>query len=230
MTSVWRVHTVVFDVDDTLYDEKQFVEGGFAAVDAWLQARHGAVGFESAARRIFASGRRGRIFNEALESLEMPAMPEFIAEMIEVYRGHSPKLQLLPDAEIALQWAMDSGLQVALITDGTASVQRRKLKALDLDHRISCQVVTDELGGKEFWKPHPAAFLRVMDAYPGKRGGYVYVADNPRKDFIAPRQLGWRTIRVRRPGGEHASCEASAGENADLEVETLTALPTILAS
>jgi putative hydrolase of the HAD superfamily len=229
MTSVWRVHTVVFDVDDTLYDEKQFVEGGLAAVDAWLRARHGTVGFESVARRIFVSGRRGRIFNEALELLELPATPEFIAEMIGVYRGHSPKLQLLPDAEIALQWAIDSGLQIALITDGPASVQRRKIKALNLDQRILCQVVTDELGGENFWKPHPAAFLRVMDEYPGERDGYVYVADNPRKDFIAPRQLGWRTIRVRRPGGEHATCDASADENADLEVETLTVLPTILA-
>jgi putative hydrolase of the HAD superfamily len=229
MTSERRVHTVVFDLDDTLYEEKQFVESGFAAVDQWLLARHGTGGFESTARRIFASGQRGRIFNEALEWLELPATPELIAEMLEVYRGHSPDLQLLPDAEIALRWVTESGLRVGLITDGPSSMQRRKIRALGLDERISCQVVTDELGGREFWKPHPAAFMRVMDAYPGDRDGYVYVADNPRKDFIAPRQLGWMTIRVRRPGGEHETYTGSAGETADMEVESLTELPAILA-
>jgi len=228
MPSRWPVHTVVFDLDDTLYAEKDFVHGGFAAVDAWLRANHDTSGFEAEALKLFVAGHRGRIFNEALELLRLQATPELVAAMIEVYRSHRPLLQLFLDAAQVLQWATGAGLAVALITDGFASVQRRKIEALGLDKQIACCVVTDELGGKAFWKPHPAAFLRVMDVHPGIPAGYVYVADNPRKDFIAPRQLGWRSIRIRRAGAEQARYEGAVHENAEVEISSLSDLPKLL--
>lgn len=230
MDSRWPVHTVVFDLDDTLYAEKGFVLSGFAAVDAWLRTNHGATGFETEARKLFAAGHRGRIFDEALELVRTRATPQLIAAMIEIYRNHRPVLRLFPDADQGLGWAASAGLKLALITDGFGSVQRRKIAALDLDTRVPCCVVTDELGGRDFWKPHPAAFLRVMETHPGPRSGYVYVADNPHKDFIAPRELGWRSVRIRRAGGEHAAYEGAEHENAEVEISTLTDLSALLVS
>ena len=57
------VHTLVFDLDDTLYAERDFVISGFHAVDLWLRERRGVKGFAEAAGKIFAAGRRCRIFD-----------------------------------------------------------------------------------------------------------------------------------------------------------------------
>jgi len=54
------------------------------------------------------------------------------------------------------------------------------------------------------------------------------VADNPRKDFIGARQLGWRTVRVLRPAGEHAGYSPTPAEAADADITTLLTLKQLL--
>jgi putative hydrolase of the HAD superfamily len=39
------IRCVVFDVDDTLYLERDYVRSGFDSVGAWLQRDSGVVGF-----------------------------------------------------------------------------------------------------------------------------------------------------------------------------------------
>jgi len=228
MSEPWRLHTVVFDLDDTLYPEADFVNSGFGAVDSWLRANHGVEGFEERARALFAAGHRGRIFDAVLETLPEQLPLALVPTLVEVYRSHRPQLRLFPDAQHAFDWVTVVNLGAALVTDGYSQVQRNKIAALGLAARLGSCIVTDELGGRDFWKPHPEAFRRVMTAHPGPAAGYVYVADNPRKDFIAPRQLGWRTLRVRRPGGEHASYEGTAHESAEREIVSLASLPELV--
>ena len=145
-----------------------------------------------------------------------------VGELIRIYRAHRPDLQLLPDAEAALAWTRPR-FALALISDGFLEVQQAKAAALGLGARLDTLVFTDGWG-REHWKPSPRAFQRVMERHPGPAGGYVYIADNPRKDFIAPRQLGWRTIRVRRAGGEHADYEARPDEASEREMADLFGL------
>ena len=224
MSEPWPIHTIVFDLDDTLYRESDFVRSGFFAADAWLRRERGIHGFLDPAQRLFAAGQRGTIFNQVLAEVGVLESDALVRTLIAVYREHEPALSLEPEAEAVLAWS-ENRFRLALITDGFAAVQARKIRALGLDCRIACRIITDEMG-REFWKPHPAAFRRVMEALPGPADGFVYVADNPRKDFIAPRELGWRTLRLRRPGGEHSTYEASENEAAEREVASLAELPS----
>ena len=43
---------------------------------------------------------------------------------------------------------------------------------------------------------------------------YIYISDNPKKDFIAPKKLGWKTLRYKNPNGIYRDIENSA----DIEV------------
>ena len=226
MNESWPVHTVVFDLDDTLYPEREFVFSGFQAVEEWLQEKHRVPGFADVARKIFAAGRRGKIFDEALPLLGMQPTPERVAELLEVYRMHQPRIGFFPDAAEILEWA-GRHFQLALITDGYAAVQARKIRALGLEKYISRRVITDELG-REFWKPSLEPYRRVMAQSPGPADGYVYIGDNPRKDFIGARQLGWRTVRVRRAEGEHADYQPIATEAAEAEIVNLLSLRQLL--
>jgi putative hydrolase of the HAD superfamily len=227
MTEPWRIHTVVFDLDDTLYPERDYVLSGFAAVDRWLCDHRGLDGFREQAESLFSNGSRGRIFDEALMALGQSPDPELITGMVETYRQHVPQLSLCSDAAEALGWATEAGFNLGLITDGYQGVQERKVSALGLAARIPCRIVTDALG-REFWKPSPEAFRRVMAHYGGEASGFVYVADNPRKDFIGARTLGWRTVRIRRQGGEHSAYEPSDIEAAEKEITSLRELKSLL--
>ena len=54
---------------------------------------------------------------------------------------------------------------------------------------------------------------------------FIYIGDNPAKDFISPKQLGWSTARVLRPGSEHEkTAPRSSSHAAAIEMRSLTEL------
>ncbi len=214
-----KYRCVVFDLDDTLYLERDYVRSGFRAVGEWVRERWGEPRFSELAWRHFLEGVRGTIFNRALEDLGLPADPEVISEAVRVYREHVPDIALLPDARECLQ-RLRGRFFLGVITDGPLVSQRRKAEALGLPRLVDHILYTAELG-EGFGKPHPRAF-EEMQRRAGVRGERcVYIADNPRKDFIAPRQLGWGAIRIVREGGIYAGVESPEGQDAEWTVSDL---------
>src|SRR5690625_4654592 len=89
---------VVFDMDDTLCLERDYVLSGFAAVGEHLQAYHGLKYFYETATAHFEQGHRGNIFNSALDELKFSYDAAFIQTLVRIYREHKPGIQLLPKA------------------------------------------------------------------------------------------------------------------------------------
>lgn len=199
---------LVFDLDDTLYSEREFVLSGFAAVDAWLAQRHGLAGFGAEATRLFEAGTRGRIFDEALRRLAVDGAGELVPHLVDVYRGHAPRISLLEEARWALQH-FHGRLRLGLITDGHAATQRNKFAALGVSRYFAHVVFTDDLG-RANWKPSPLPFRDVMDRLGCAGDECVYVGDNPVKDFVAPNALGWLTVQIRRGNGEYGTVDTGA--------------------
>lgn len=192
---------VVFDIDDTLYLEHDYVMSGFAAAGGWALASLGLRDFGSRCRALHLAGQRGNIFNSALKASALPPDDELIRKLVEVYRAHKPDIRMCDDAASAIE-EISRRWPVAVITDGPAISQSRKAEALDLA-RFADPIYLTECLGEGCSKPSIVAYEAVMRAIPGRN--YVYVADNPLKDFTAPLQLGWTAIRIRRPGGLHFS-------------------------
>ena len=57
---------VVFDIDDTLYLERDYVRSGFRAVGEHVARSTGVDGFSDLAFALFEQGLRGHIFDETL--------------------------------------------------------------------------------------------------------------------------------------------------------------------
>lgn len=223
--SRWRaVRVVVFDVDDTLYLERDYVRSGFRAVDAAVAERHGAAGFFGEAWSAFESGLRGRIFDAALTAMGIAPTRENVEPLVAVYRSHAPDITLLPDARAALE-ALQGRVALAAVTDGPPESQRAKVRALQLEDWCRPVILTAELG-EGFGKPHPRAFALVEERLGLPGASCVYLADNPAKDFEGPRSRGWLTVRVRRAGGLHEAVEASGV--ADEVWPDLQPLPALL--
>jgi putative hydrolase of the HAD superfamily len=211
---------LVFDLDDTLYPERDFVMSGFQAAGEWLRGQHGIEGFERVCEDLFGVGLRGRIFDEAIRrtSSDLDA-GAIVPSLIEVYRGHFPRIRLYDDADWALTH-FGQRFRLGLITDGYAATQRRKVAALGIADRFRAIVYSDDLG-RHNWKPSPEPYRRLMAQTNGERGRYVYIADNPTKDFTGAREMGWRTVRVRRSGGEYSKLMAINRWDADMEITDL---------
>jgi len=214
------ITTVVFDLDDTLYDEIEYCKSGFAAVAEFLanrpEPRPSSMGEGEAppAKRIygtlweqFAAGNRTKTFNTALEKLSMDYNDKLIGELIEVYRNHIPKITLPEDSRDVL-CELSTKYTLALLTDGFLPGQQFKVQALGIEKYFKCIVYTEQLG-RECWKPSPAGFEKIMQTLRAKPENTAYIADNEKKDFIAPNKLGFSTIQLIRPARIHTD---SSGE------------------
>lgn len=214
----------VFDIDDTLYLERDYVRSGLQAVDRWVEHNLGVSDFFEDAWGAFEQGIRGKIFDVTLAARGVQASAEVIDTLVEIYRTHRPAIELLPDARECLE-AMGTRFALAIVTDGPLESQRAKVQALGTDRWVGTTVLTAELG-RGFAKPHARAFQLVEAASGWKGERCTYVADNPAKDFAGPKSLGWRTVRVRRPGALHL--HRPSGADVDLELPDLSSLHAFL--
>ena len=218
---------IVFDLDDTLYLERDYVHSGFRAVSRWAAARLGVRGFAEEAWRLFEEGVRGSIFQVAFKNMDHEADPQTIKQMVQVYRCHRPDIRLLPDATQCLARIREKAT-LCMITDGPLSSQRAKCDSLGLRDIFDWIVFTDEWG-PQFYKPHPRSYRFVQERVrPRKCDRFVYVGDNPRKDFTAPLVLGWDTVRIRRPKGLHFCVESLPNALPNIECPDLCTLTDLM--
>ncbi len=222
---------VAFDLDDTLYPEREFVRSGYRAVAEWAEGRLGLAAPITLAEleSLFEAGIRREIFDLWLEEKGLdPAT--WVPTMIETYRGHSPRINLFPDAQPLIHWLRARRVRLGLITEGVRGVQQGKLRALGLDRTFEAVVIGGE-DERENWKPSRAPFESWLAEMNLKGEGTWYLGDNPAKDFRGAREAGMHTIRVRRMGGLHASQEPlTQNDAAEVEVRDLSEVMSVLPS
>jgi putative hydrolase of the HAD superfamily len=211
------VTLIAFDIDDTLYLERDYVASGFVAVGDYVSSRLGVSDFADRAWELFAKGARRTIFNDVLTELDIEQSQGLLEALVETYRRHSPSIQLLGDAREALD-TTGRYARLAVVTDGPSHSQWAKVRALGLIRWTRHIVVTADLG-PQFVKPSPLAFLSLQETLSEHPSSCYYVADNPLKDFSGPKRLGWTTLRVRRPGSLHEAKDSAT--DVDDEVASL---------
>jgi putative hydrolase of the HAD superfamily len=223
------ITTVVFDLDDTLYDEIEYCKSGFAAVAEFIVDQSGT----PAAERVFAAlwgqfttGNRTRTFNAALDELNISYDDERVGELVNVYRNHVPRITLPQDSRDVL-CELSAKYTLALLTDGFLPAQQLKVQALGIEKYFASIVYTEQLG-RECWKPSPAGFEKIMQTLNAKPENMVYIADNEEKDFIAPNKLGFSTVQLIRPARIHTSISRESGVAARYRIHQISQLPAFL--
>jgi len=223
------ITTVIFDLDDTLYDETEYCRSGFSAVAdfvAGLAAGPTAKRTFTALWRQFTAGNRTRTFNTAIDELGIDYDDKLIGELVEVYRNHVPEITLPTDSRDVL-CQLSEKYTLGLLTDGFLPAQRLKVAALGIEKYFKAIVYTEELG-RQFWKPSPAGFEKLMQNLDARPEMAVYVADNEEKDFIAPNKLGLFSIQIIRPRRVHRESSAEPTARAQYVIHKITQLPQLL--
>lgn len=199
--SKWQA--IIFDLDDTLYPERDFVLGGFRTVAQWLAPRVGLSPrtIYDQLQLLYDSGVRGDTFDLLLESLGQTDAG-LISSLVQIYRNHTPHLEPFPEVISVLSGLKAEGYRLGLLSDGYLSVQQRKLKALAIASYFNAIVFSDQLG-RDAWKPSTKPFKVILNQLAVPPDVAVYIADNPLKDFLGARRVGMWTIQIRRLGGEY---------------------------
>lgn len=203
---------IVFDMDDTLYPERDYVLSGFRAVAEWGSTTFGidaATGFTQL-QMLFETGVRGDTFNRWLTDLniiqqydEPEKVNAIVASLLQIYRQHLPTLRPFPEVTAAIP-QLAKRYRLGLVSDGYLAVQQRKWAALNLAQHFRGVVFSDQWG-KPAWKPSPKPFIEVLKLLDISPTQAVYVGDNPLKDFLGARQIGMKTIWLKREQSEYAN-------------------------
>lgn len=186
-----EIKGVIFDLDDTLYSEKEYVKSGFKVVSDYLNGN-----YEEKLWRYFEAGKYA--IDELLEELKKIEDKD---KLLNVYRSHKPSIHLYPGVADIIYELKKRDIKIGIITDGRPEGQRNKITALGLEEMVDDIIITDELGGIQFRKPCDIAFRIIQNRWRLSSGEMVYVADNPAKDFQAPQQLGMKCIWIKNPNG-----------------------------
>lgn len=176
-----------FDLDDTLYPEADYVTSGRNHVCKQLTKILG-VDLRNRAQAAMEAGEAdwlGALVREA-------GLPKSAKEsLLWSYRLHAPIIELSPEWRRLLDRLEKAKRPILIVTDGRSVTQRLKLTALGLSH-LPALISEDWEGGD---KTDSARFREIMRRHPNQ--DWLYVGDNPAKDFLVPRALGWRTVGLR---------------------------------
>lgn len=194
------IRAIVFDLDDTLILEYDYIISGYKEVSIKLEVDTGINRnsiFKNLVELFKISPKN--VFNRFLDNIDFNYSEEYIKELIDLYRNHDPDIKLLDESKYILDALKDKGYKLGVITDGYKETQRKKINKIDSSYFESI-VVTDEIG-REYWKPHEKPFLKAIEELKIDFCEMIYVGDNVSKDFVKANELGITTIGVKRETG-----------------------------
>lgn len=174
---------VVFDLDDTLYNELDYLKSAYQAIALFLEPGD----WKHLYSKMFSLYRcKINVFEFVANTYNIKT-----SSLVEMYRNHHPEIQLFDGVLEVFDAIKSKHGKIAVITDGRSHTQRAKLKSLGILDYLDEIVISEEIGSE---KPSLENFKAIENLLSGTT--YYYIADNLKKDFIAPNALGWKSIAL----------------------------------
>lgn len=176
---------VVFDLDDTLCKEVDYLKSAYREIATFLETNYGLSDVYDRLLEYWQNGENA--FENVIKEGHLPLHVE---DLLKMYRAHRPHISLDNNTLQVLD-QLHQECVLGIITDGRSLTQRNKMEALGLDAYIENLnlYISEETG---YTKLSLEPFRSLMKRYPDS--DYYYIGDNPAKDFMAPNQLGWTTV------------------------------------
>ena len=176
---------IVFDLDDTLYKEIDFVRSAYIFINNYLKIRIGL----NLSKEIDICISKNINFFDYINSKIISQQKLSIEKYLELYRFHFPDLSLPDDTKRFLNELTKRKIEFSIITDGRSISQRNKIRSLGIYKKVQNIIISEETG---FEKPDLYNFKLIENLNKNKK--FMYIGDNTSKDFVAPNTLNWNTI------------------------------------
>lgn len=221
---MWNVKVIIFDLDNTLYNELDYVYSGFKAVANYFNQAY-SLPFEETyyfmIEELKTKGR-GKIFNSILSKYKLDTLKN-VKRAVSVYRLHTPKITLPESSKDILNYY--SNKPIYIVTDGNKIVQAKKIEALGLNRYIKKAFITHQYGLK-YAKPSTYCFEKIASIEKVHPEEIVYIGDDIEKDFVGIKPLGFKTMRLKTYNSKDYT--KSQEYYADIEIDHINELTNIL--
>ena len=195
------IKAIVFDLDDTLISERDYIKSGFKYVSKIISDRYKLDNNEvyEVMRELFKESPKN-VFNRVLDNFNIKYKKEEVLYLVKEYREHKPNIEFYKDVIPTINKLRNNGYKLGIITDGYKETQNKKIDVLNCKTLFDEIIITDELG-KEYWKPHERSYKLMSKKLNVDLSEMVYIGDNEAKDFVTANLLGVKTIRIERING-----------------------------
>lgn len=192
------IKVVLFDLDDTLISENEYVKSGYHYV-ARIIANKYLMNDKEVYKKLYLLYKQStkNVFNRLLDQDNIKYTKEDILFLVNEYRNHIPAIHFYDDVIPVLDILKQKKIRIGIISDGYLSTQYRKAKVLNLYNVFDKVIFTEELGPK-YWKPHPKAFEIMKKYFNVEYQEILYIGDNPQKDFYIKSIYPIKTVRIMR--------------------------------
>lgn len=206
------VTTIIFDVDDTLYDQlkpfKLAFEKNFSFPDVPIEKLFKLSRIHS--DEVFDKSENGSMsliemqiyrIRKALEHFDKSITDEQGERFQIDYQSNQMKIKLLPEMRDALDVCVNHGFRLGIITNGPAEHQQKKIETLKLDQWISKEdmFISGKLG---YAKPDIKIFQFAEKKMGLDKNTTYYVGDSFANDVVGAKNAGWKAVWINRRNHE----------------------------
>ena len=188
---------LIFDLDDTIYKEINFVNEGFKSVASHLEkiTNQKKKVILSDLKKLLLEKGRGKIFDIYCKRKKIYSK-QIIKKLIKIYRFHKKKIRV-PKSNLRTLKKLRKNFRLYIVTDGMWKVQSHKVKLLKIE-KIFSKIFLTDFYGKDAWKPSLKCFRKIKKIENCKWENISYFGDNEKKDFINLNKIGAKTILVKK--------------------------------
>ena len=187
-----------FDLDNTLYDNKQYFLGSFKDISRYFLKKFGVP-----EQKIYKSLKNiwlretsyyPHLFDDLLKKLKLKDdNKKIIKKIIDIFNRYDGSLKPYKEVFFTLNKLKKMNYKMGIITDGCPKRQNKKIKLLGIGKFFEVVIFAKESEAKPSSKPFLTALNKInispQDAF--------YVGDNPLVDFMGAKRLGMKTIRIK---------------------------------
>jgi len=223
-----RINAVIFDLDNVLFDEQDYIKAAYRNIAVFLSKRY-RLSEKQIYQKLLKDLQKKttmypHLFDDLLSDLELDR--DSIPNILKIYASVTTNLELYPGAEHLLTSLKKQKIKLGLVTNGNVETQKNKVRLLRIEKYFDTIMYARHLG-KENEKPNPAVYRITLEALGCKPEETVCIGDNPYTDFLGAKKIGVRTVRLF--SGEFKDVRLSEEYEADLETKNFGELSKIIA-
>ncbi|WP_440897836.1 HAD family hydrolase [Amphibacillus sp. Q70] len=224
------MEAVIFDVDDTLYDQlkpfQQAFEKNFLFKDIPIEELY--VYSRKLSDQVFHLSESGQMgmqnmhiyrIKKAMTYFNKKISDEEAISFQNDYQQFQQKIQLIPDIKETLDFCLSKEVNMGIITNGPIEHQKKKIQQLELEKWIPKDniLISSEVGVA---KPDVEIFRLAESIMDLDRNKTYYLGDSFENDIIGAKNAGWKAVWINRRNREnaHHSIEADHLINGDKSV------------
>jgi putative hydrolase of the HAD superfamily len=206
------ITTILFDLDDTLFDHAGTARAALAALSTGRAALQGVPveelygSYSELLEELHAQVMSGRIsylearqqrFARLLAPYEPAATATEARQLSEHYYGHYQQLRRPVAGALALLQAIKPGYKLGIVTNNRLAEQQEKLRYLGMSELVDALITSEEVGVP---KPAPRIYQVALERLGAEAAQTVMVGDNWTADVVGALAVGIRPVWLNRTG------------------------------